>query len=351
MQIPIDSLPAARRALLQTLLPDGVPALWCPLLTHYRVDGSLDHARMRQHLDALKGSVGGLLVPGSTGDGWELDDAEVRTLLAFLLPEAKARGMAVLIGVLKTTTDAVLATLADTMAWLRQSTGVDGTDLATLRAAGVCGFTVCPPAGAELAQDALRSALDTVLASGLPIALYQLPQVTGNEMSPATVAALAARHPNFLFFKDTSGADRVATAGQRDVVMVRGAEGGYSGHLRAAGGAYDGFLLSTANVFGPALAELIDDVAGGRRQQADATSARIAAVVDTVFTAAAPLPFGNAFTNANKALDHHMAHGPGALNSAGPRLHAGPTLPAALIALAGEALQAQRLQPLRGYLA
>ena len=65
---------------------------------------ALDTGRMRQPPGRLRGSVQGLLVPGSTGDGWQLSDAEVRELLGFLLPEARARGMAVLIGVLKADT-------------------------------------------------------------------------------------------------------------------------------------------------------------------------------------------------------------------------------------------------------
>ena len=46
-----------------------------------------------------------------------------------------------------------------------------------------------------------------------------------------TVAALAGEFPNFILFKDTSGADRVAQSGLDlgGVFMVRGAEvGGYS---------------------------------------------------------------------------------------------------------------------------
>lgn len=349
MPASIAHLSDTRQALLRQLLPGGVPALWCPLLTPYRADGQIDAARLARHLASIAGPVGGLLVPGSTGDGWQLADAEVRALLKLLLPLARAHGTAVLIGLLKTDTAAVLHQLHDTLAWLRRLTGAE-TDLAAMRAAGVCGFTVCPPSGADLTQDTIRQALDEVLATGLPFALYQLPQVTGNEMSPETVAWLAARHPNFLWFKDTSGADRVAAAGVHDMFLVRGAEGGYSRHLAGHGGAYDGFLLSTANTFAAPLAQLLDHLAHGEVVPADALSTRIGAVVDAVFAAAGGLPFGNAFTNANKAIDHWMAHGPAALNVPGARLHSGHSLPSPLIALAGDALRAQGLMPARGYL-
>ena len=54
--------------------------------------------------------------------------------------------------------------------------------------------------------------------------------------------------------------------------------------------------------------------------------------------------------NANKAIDHFMAHGPGARSVTPPRLHSGERLPAALIATAGAALERQALMPARGYL-
>ena len=77
-------------------------------------------------------------------------------------------------------------------------------------------------------------------------------------MSPALVASLARRFPNFVLFKDTSGADRVTAAQAagldlEGVFLVRGAEGGYAAHLRPNGGGYDGLLLSTANSFGAQL--------------------------------------------------------------------------------------------------
>ena len=52
-----------RAALLQRLLPDGVPTLWCPLLTHYDDQGKLDAAHRALHLDFLAPSVRGF--PGA----------------------------------------------------------------------------------------------------------------------------------------------------------------------------------------------------------------------------------------------------------------------------------------------
>ena len=344
-----DHLPAARAALLQRLLPDGVPTLWCPLLTHYDDAGRIDLPRIGRQLDFLAPSVRGFLVPGSTGDGWQLSDDETQQLLAGVVGMAVERRLALLIGVLKPTGAAMHEAMARTLRWLLQRAGTDDP-LVALRAASVVGFTFCAPHGAALPQPEIADALDGLLATGLPASLYQLPQVTGNEIAAETVRTLADRHPNLLMLKDTSGVDRVADTGLDALFLVRGAEGNYSRHLKLGGGRYDGFLLSTANGFGPQLAELIEHLRAGRQDAADALSARLEGAVNEVFAAAAPLPYGNAFTNANKAIDHYMAHGPSAGGVTPPRLHSGERLPAELIATTGAALGRHALMPARGYL-
>jgi dihydrodipicolinate synthase/N-acetylneuraminate lyase len=340
-----------RRSLLQQLFPQGPPRLWCPLITHYTADGNLDAARVSAHLAHLAPHVDGFLIPGSTGDGWEMNEAEIRSLLEIVLAEAQRRPFHLLIGVLKTDADGARRMIGETVTWLQQRTG-QAEPLAALRAARVCGFTVCPPKGRDLSQEQITAALASILDLGLPVSLYQLPQVTQNEMTPGTVAALAARHPNFILFKDTSGADRVATSGVDlgGVFLVRGAEGGYARWPRTGGGPYDGFLLSTANSLARELHELLTLLEQGRREEAGRLSGRLETVVQEVFGLVAGLPDGNAFANANKAMDHFFAHGPGAATLPPPRLHAGSRLPAAVIQKTGEALQRHGFLPARGYL-
>jgi len=343
------ALPVQRSALLQRLLPDGVPTLWCPLLTHYDDTGRIDFERIGRQLDFLAPAVRGFLVPGSTGDGWQLSDDEAQALLAGVVEMAVERRLALLIGVLKPTGAEMHAAMAQTMRWLQRRAGSDDA-ITALCSASVAGFTYCAPHGATLTQGDIADTLDSLLATGLPASLYQLPQVTGNRIAPQTVQMLAQRHANLLMLKDTSGEDQVAESGGADLFLVRGAEGGYSRHLTLGGGRYDGFLLSTANGFGPQFAELIEHLRGGRQGEADALSARLEATVNEVFAAAAPLPYGNAFTNANKAIDHFMAHGPGAAGVTPPRLHSGQRLPDELITTTGAALQRNGLMPARGYL-
>ncbi|MFP4637433.1 MAG: dihydrodipicolinate synthase family protein [Spirochaetaceae bacterium] len=361
-----------RAEMVGRLFPDGIPRLWCPLLTHYDEAGRIDRERMRAHLLTLTPRVNTFLAPGSTGDGWEMSPEQRGRLLSFLTEAAPELGFTLLVGVLETGKGRAREAVSAISAGLGAPTplhaagdggGTDDTSaLKRLAEQRVCGFTVTPPAGAELSQEEIRKDLAGVLELGLPTALYQLPQITGNEMSPDTVTDLAGRYRNFYLFKDTSGADRVAYSGRltaaetaeheaEEVFLLRGAEGDYAEHLKAAGGRYDGFLLSTANSFSEELSRIIELVHSGRSEEARALSRRVQAVVDGVFEAVSPLAFGNPFANANKAIDHVRAFHPEATRVSPPMTHSGTRLPEEAVQRAEELLARQQLLPERGYLA
>jgi dihydrodipicolinate synthase/N-acetylneuraminate lyase len=311
----------------------------------------LDEYRILRHLEVIAPYARGVLVPGSTGEGWDMQDDEVRRLLTLVLDAAGRLGIQVLIGVLRQDIDAMLQVIKDTTRWLGERSGQrEGVDC--LRTANVAGFTVCPPRGSDLTQDQIYSALSSVLDLGYPAALYQLPQVTENEMAPDTVARLADRYSNFYLFKDTSGNDRVATANRelQGVFLVRGAEGQYDQWTRAAGGPYDGFLLSTANCFARQLAEVLQYVANEQPEQASSLSQRISRVVTACFQCVSDFPAANPFTNANKIIDHVMAYGTRWHAAPLPFLRGQRQLPAEFVKTAFDSLMAQDLLPERGYL-
>ena len=340
-----------RTALMTRLIGPEIPRLWCPPLTHYHADRRFDVERMRVHWRTMAPHVGGFLTPGSTGDGWEMTDAEIAALLEIAIDLAIQLDTRILVGVLRTEVDAMVEVIARTMARLRRRAGTEDALEALVRS-HVGAFTICPPAGSTLTQTEIGAGLRRVLDMGLPTALYQLPQVTENEIGPPLFAELAASYPNLLFLKDTSGEDHVpqVDCGDSGVFLVRGAEGDYAAWLRESGGPYEGLLLSTANCFAPELAGMIRDLEDGDSAAADATSARLTEVVTAVFDLVEGLPNGNAFANANKAMDHWMAHGPAAVTAAPPRLYAGSRLPEAVIVAAGESLDAHGLLPAQGYL-
>jgi dihydrodipicolinate synthase/N-acetylneuraminate lyase len=345
------SVAAARARLLTQVLPNGVPALWCPPLTHYDRDGGIDGARIEAHLRFLAPHVNGFLIPGTTGDGWELSEAEIRRLLEIVLDLAPRLDLRVLIGVLKSDAGAALETMKATARWIGSRTNADGM-LSSLTKARVCGFAVCAPRGRDVSQADIGQSLASILEAGFPTALYQLPQMTLNEFSPEVASELARRFPNFILLKDSSGADRVVLSGKSlgGVFTMRGGESDYARWLKAAGGPYDGFLLGSANSFAREYSQLIGDVSGGRMDTARQLSQRLAATVSEVSGLVGGLPEGHAFVNANKALDHFFAHGPKAAKAPPPRLLSGSHLPVEVLRKTEQLLSRNDLLPVKGYL-
>jgi hypothetical protein len=244
-----------------------------------------------------------------------------------------------------------MAFIRNNLGWLKTRAGSD-----TLKGghpiAPVCGFTVCAPRGRKKSQEEIGEALEAILNLGLPTALYQLPQVTQNEIGAGLASDLAMRFENFVLFKDSSGADQVVLSGQPlgGVFTVRGGEGDYARWLSLTGGPYNGFLLGSANCFAAELQRVIQHINAGALAAARQLSDRLTAVMNEVSRAVAGLPDGNAFANANKAIDHYFAWGPGAASQSPPRLHAGSCLPIGVVRAAGDSLARHGLMPARGYL-
>ena len=234
---------------------------------------------------------------------------------------------------------------------MKMKTG-EGEPLKAMKASHVCGFVVCPPRGSMLTQEEMVAGLESVLDLGLPTALYQLPQMTENEMSPALMARLADRYANLILFKDSSGDDRVALGkdGPQELFLTRGAEGRYAQWLHETGGPYDGLLLSTANSFPGELREVIDLLEEGNTEEAVALSDRLTRAVEEVFKLVADIPDGNPFANANKAMDHYRAFGVQGRTVTPPRLHAGMPIPEEVILKTGDVLESLDLIPETGYL-
>ena len=306
----------------------GIPELWCPTLSHFCGRGKVDGERTRVHLESIAPYVGGVLVPGSTGEGWAMPDEVRLSLLEILLDAVRTTRQFVLLGALKHTGEEMRACIRETAAWVKKKAGTDSWRDAS-RKFKIVAFTVCPPRGPELAQEYLSDTLASILDLGYPIALYQLPQVTGNMLTPRTVRRLAERYPNFLMFKDTSGKDDVAAAegGCEGVFMVRGAEGGYARWPKNGGGPYDGFLLSAANGFSMELGRILAALRNGDADGASELSGRVEGVVSEAFALVKDFPHGNAFAVANKLIDHVRAWGPRATSVAAPILVGGEKIP------------------------
>ncbi len=345
-----------RRDYFSTLFPQGIPTLWCPLISHYKAEGSFDSERMAAHIDHISPYVQAFLAPGSTGDGWEMRPEERSELIELLLPLAEQINGHLLVGVLETERGKAAAAVESVKA-----------AYAPGETPGYTGVTITAPRGSDLSQTEIFDEISTVLELGVPTALYQLPQITENEIDPCTAEDLAKKYSNFYLFKDTSGKDKVARSGRMpdDLFLVRGAEGNYADWVKGLGGPYHGFLLSTANNFAPQLARILDlsslasaQGAGGAHsveaaeaaEEARSISEMLTTVVEVAFQSVDQLPFGNPFANSNKALDHIMAYGADFEKVQPPRTHSGNRIPVKIETDLAELLRRYNLFPQKGYL-
>ena len=279
-----------------------------------------------------------------------MKDSEIRDLIDISLGLARKHNSRLLIGVLKSNTSETLEGISKWLSILKQRSGENNT-IEAMKSAGVCGFTVCPPRGSKLTQEDIGHELEAVLKPGIPIVLYQLPQVTENEMSPSLVAGLADHYANLILVKDSSGGDRIALNNDDNKLpfLLRGAEGNYAQWLRESGGPYHGLLLSSANCFPRKLKKIITLLENGHCNKAADLSDSLTRVIEQVFALVSNIKKGNAFTNANKALDHYMAFGKDARTIRPPILHAGIYIPEDVIQKVGDLLESAGLIPDKGY--
>ena len=331
-----------RASLLRRVLGEKPRRLWCALLTpHRRIAGGveIDLPHLQAHVRSIGRYVGGFLIAGTTGDGWDMNDKQFARIVEEAADDTVfPTGVPRMIGALAATTKAVLARA-------KIVTSIMTTPQPL--------FALCPPVGANHSEEAIEKHLRTILdALAEPVSLYELPQVTKNHVTPRILERLARRYPRIIMLKDSSGEDAVATAGldYGGVFLVRGAESDYARHLVQMGGRYDGLLLSTANNFSPQLAELMTRVESGERDKALALSDRLTVQVGRMFEAVGELPFSNIFANANRAMDHLLAFGSRWSQERGPFSFGGEAIDPDRMKRLADVLRQENLFPTRGYM-
>jgi dihydrodipicolinate synthase/N-acetylneuraminate lyase len=316
--------------------------LWVPLLSHYDPSGRLDLDRMAEQVKFLRPNVRQFLLGGSTGDGWDLEETAFEDLVdlaerpGLFGPENK-----LLFGLLRPSTEEVVRRAGVLARALDRCAGIQ---------AELVGVAICPPIDANAGQAKIREHYEAVLAATvLPVALYQLPQVTHCMLEPDTVRALV-RNRRVTMFKDSSGNDVVAKTGAvKGIIALRGAEGHYAEALPPAG-PYDGWLLSSGNSFPIALREMADALERGEKQKGKRLSDRISEAVERLFGAVVSLKFGNAFSNANRSADHLLAWGRNWRKAPPPQAHGGIFIPAETLTEVEQILRDTGFIPDHGYL-
>ena len=300
--------------------------LWVPLLSHYRDDGSIDHDRMKAHLDQLAAHVTQIMLAGSTGDGWEIGNDRLSSLVDFAA-RAMGAGTRLMVGTLAPGTDDVIARVN-----LVESQVAADPALAER----FVGVTVCPPVEPGADQERIMAHYNAVFArTSSQVSVYQLPQVTGCTIMPETFSKLAT-NPRVIMFKDSGGSDEVAdsVADCGQVSMLRGAEGGYAEAVSGQG--YGGWLLSSANAFGKELREIEAALRQGDMEKATRLSDTLGKLISRLFAAASDESGANAFSNANRAADHLRAYGKSWKSAPAPYKQNGERLSQSLIAQAAD---------------
>ncbi len=340
-----------RMGLIKKLFPDQFPQIWCPPLTHYDQNGKIDFARIKKHIASIAPYINSYLVAGSTGDGWEFDFDEYKAILDFFFSQLKPEmDFNLLIGILRTDLQGMKKNLDYALTYLQErNIKVNAGEYENSRFKG---FVICPPKGKDKPYEEMKVEMESIIKLGYPIVLYQLPQITENEMHPDLVEYFGRQYTNVYMIKDSSGKDVVANDGRdyEGIILVRGAEGNYSKMLKKTGGPYDGFLLSTGNTFAKELAQIISYINNDQQNDADVLSDKITAAINEAFALVANLPSGNAFTNSNKLIDFINAFHCQYHEHPGPRLHSNNQLPVNLLDKIADILKKENLYPDQGYI-
>ncbi len=259
-----DSGPALRDG-QRTLARAG---LWLPLVTPMR-DGEPDLAcaqRLAAHYVAS--GVDGLAILGTTGEGGLLSPAE-RLMFTAAVLEAVDGALPVLAGVGG----------VDTRVVCEQVRQLDRFDLA--------GYLVPPPYYLRPGDEGIAWHFERVAdATWRPLMLYNVPKRTGCALSPALVQRLAA-HPRIVAVKECDAAGLRALAGSQRLAVFCGEDAAMLDHLLAGG---DGVVPASAHIRPDLFARLLQLVAAGHVEAAQALFARLAPLVALLFSEPNPAP-------------------------------------------------------------
>jgi len=236
-----------------------LPGIYPPIATPFK-DGDVDYAALRRNVDRwMTTGLRGLLALGTNGEAALIDDDEAERIVA-TVREGVPEDRVLLAGTGRPSTRATIA--------------------ATRRAAkaGADAVLVLTPFffRSRMTQDALTDYYRAVAdASPVPVLLYNNTAVTGVNLAPDTVAALAA-YPNVAGMKDSNGdvaqvAGTIARVEERFTLLVGSAATVYPSLLVGA----DGAIVAVANVVPDLCVALYDLALAGRHDEARLLQQRI----------------------------------------------------------------------------
>ncbi|MFJ8696927.1 4-hydroxy-tetrahydrodipicolinate synthase [Streptomyces roseolilacinus] len=242
----------------------------CAMVTPFTPDGTaLDPDRAAKlAVDLVSGGCDGLVLNGTTGESPTTSDAEKGELVR-AVREAVGASVPLVAGV-------GTADTAHTVELARQA-----------EAAGADGLLVVPPYYSRPPQAAVEAHFRRVAdATGLPVALYDIPGRTGTRIEPDTMLRLA-EHPRIVAVKDCAY-DLLGTT----KVISRTALAVYSGceelnlPLYAVGGA--GFVSTVANVAPGAVRAVLDAFDAGDTAEAARLNRRLLPLTELMMASGLP---------------------------------------------------------------
>ena len=166
------------------------------ITTPFAASGAIDHDALALHLRGLEeAGCTGIVTCGSLGEGTTLDPDEKMAVVATARKTLEGR-------------IPVVAGIA------AASTAEAARQVETARKLGAEGFMILPPYLHRGPFQETTRHIETLIAAAAPLGcmLYNNPAAYGVDILPEAIATLAARHPNLLAVKDSTGDSRRVTA-------------------------------------------------------------------------------------------------------------------------------------------
>ena len=243
------------------------------LITPFTSNGAIDFAAVARVVDNLiKGGVDYILVLGTTGETPTLTSDERKALIRFVRDRVAGR-VKLMVGVGGNCTHDVVATLR------------------TWDLSGYDAILSVNPYYNKPNQEGLYQHFKAIAeASPLPIMLYNIPGRTGVNMTPETIARIAADCDNIIGVKEASGdlvqMERIKDLLPSDFLLISG-DDGLTVEVVKRGG--DGVISVLANAYPSETAEFVHLALDGDIETAEAKLSAFEGIISALFEEGNPV--------------------------------------------------------------
>ena len=268
------------------MVTDKFTGVGVALITPFDNKGSVDFAALAAIIDrVIDGGVDYLLALGTTSETPTLTAAE-RVAVSRFIRERAAGRVSLMVGIGGNCTADVVATLKS---W--DFTGYDAV------------LSVNPYYNKPNQEGLFRHFKAISQASPVPIMLYNIPGRTGVNMTPQTVARIAAACPNVFGIKEASGdveqmeaICKAVAEVRNDFILVSGDDGITVDVIRRGG---KGVLSVLAHLYPKQVVELTSLALEGNFDKAEYELGRLAKITELLFTEGNPVGIKNALATKN----------------------------------------------------